>query len=169
MVNIVQIDKSGRDVFEKDYSIVVVVNNNNVYGVNISQEIKDIVLRDFRRGDLGIFGQSERSSKIRLRVRFHTVVIILILREIVKRHGSNFNIQICNDFDGHFHEIKYTLFSHLSKIVDGIRSEDIVQAKFQKPSFIDSAGKNIRNKATEAKKYNIIKLKKEEILKLMKK
>ncbi len=169
MVNLIQIDKSGREIFEKDYSIVVLVNHEDIYGVNIPQKIKDLVLKKYRTNILGNFGISKKKSKMRLRIKFHTTIIILILKEIIKEYNKNLNIQRCNDFDGHFHEIKYMIYSNLSKTLKDLKSEHIVQSKFQKPSVIDNAGKNIRNKNYESRKYHLIKLKKEEVLEIIKK
>jgi len=39
MITLFQIDKSGSDIFEKDYSIVLAANKKEVYGINIPQEI----------------------------------------------------------------------------------------------------------------------------------
>jgi len=79
-------------------------------------------------------------------------------------------IEICNDFDGHFHEIKDMVFKHITKLIPNINKEDIVSAKFQKPSLIDSAGKAFRsNNNDQLKDYTRVTLNLEELYKIIKK
>jgi hypothetical protein len=52
MITLFQIDKSGNDIFERDYSIVLVLDKKEVYGINIPQSIKDNLNYLFKRGDL---------------------------------------------------------------------------------------------------------------------
>ncbi len=49
MIILFQVDKSGGDIFEKDYSIVVVANKKKVYGVNIPQKIKERLIHEYKR------------------------------------------------------------------------------------------------------------------------
>ncbi len=90
---------------------------------------------------------------MRFRLRFHTAVVIELIKKAVK--NNELSIQMCNDFDSHFHEIKNMIYDHISKIAK-LKPEDILQTKFSKPSFIDLAGKDIRK--GEFKDYNIVKL-----------
>ncbi len=86
------------------------------------------------------------------------------------RFVEKVNFQICNDFDGHFHEIKDMIFKHISKIIYDMKPEDIVQTKFQKPSLIDDSGKAFRNNEKDKmKNYNFVKLNLEELIKIIKK
>jgi hypothetical protein len=52
MVELLQINKSGRDISEKDYSIVLIINKKEVYGINIPQDIKDKILYEYNSGNL---------------------------------------------------------------------------------------------------------------------
>jgi hypothetical protein len=80
------------------------------------------------------------------------------------------SIALCNDIDGHFHEIKDMIFKHFTKLIPSLKSEDIVLTKFQKPSLIDNAGTAFRNKDKEKlKEYNQIKLDEKDLIKLIKK
>jgi hypothetical protein len=172
MINLFQIDKSGGDIFEKDYSIVLVVNRRDIYGINIPKIIKDRLVSLFKNGALNINHCSEKKRKNRFRLRFHTAIVIKLIEEAI--HDLDFidgvNFQICNDFDGHFHEIKDMIFKHISKLVPNFKPEDIVQTKFQKPSLIDDFGKIIRNKDKKRlKEVKLIKLDLEELIKIIKK
>jgi len=154
-ITLIQIDKSGSDILDKDYSIVLIKNKKEVYGVNIPQKVKDSLLHSFNAGELNIDSKSYRKNKLRFRLRFHTAVVI----ELIKKAAKNIEvtIQICNDFDSHFHEIKNMIYDHISKINNKLKAEDILLTKFSKPSFIDTAGKDIRDKVYK-KDYTIIKL-----------
>ncbi|MBU0930144.1 MAG: hypothetical protein KJ623_03680 [Nanoarchaeota archaeon] len=172
MINLFQIDKSGGDLFEKDYSIVLVVNAKKVYGINIAQNIKEDVIYQYKQGNLNIDNLSDKKRKNRFRLRFHTAIVIKLLEKALKDLGKidKVNIQICNDFDGHFHEIKDMVFKNISKILPSLKQEDIVQTKFSKPSLIDSAGKAFRNKnKEELKNYITLELNIKELIKIIKK
>lgn len=171
MITLFQIDKSGRDIFEKDYSIIMIVNKEDIYGINIPQKIKDVIMHLFRQEKLWKINQSEKRNKMRLRVRFHTAIIIMLVKKAITdyKNISDVNIEICNDFDGHFHEIKDMIYKNLSKTLSSIKPEDIIQTKFQKPSKIDSAGREIRAKSQLSQNYHLLKPSIEELIKILKK
>lgn len=178
MVTLFQVDKSGGDIFEKDYSIVLIANKKEIYGVNIPKQIKDHLIYLFKKGDLNINSHSEKRRKNRFRLRFHTAIVIKLIEIAIKDLGFvdtikdmiNVNLQICNDFDGHFHEIKDMVFKHLCKLIPEFKPEDIVQAKFQKPSLIDDAGKSFRaNDNEKLRNFHVLKLNLEELIKVIRK
>ncbi len=171
-ITLFQIDKSGSDLFEKDYSVILVVNKKEIYGINIPQKLKDDVISNFKRGKLNIFGPTEKAKKNRFRIRFHTAVIIQLINKAIKDLGyvDEVVIELCNDIDGHFHEIKYMLFNHFIKLIPSFKLEDIVRTKFEKPSLIDEAGKAFRNNdKNNLKDYIQTNLKTEELINLIKK
>jgi len=172
MINLFQIDKSGNDVFEKDYSIVLVLNKKEIYGVNVPQSLKDKLIYSFKQGDLNINHPSEKQKKNRFRIRFHTAVIIKLIEKAIYDLGSveGINIELCNDIDGHFHEIKDMIFKYLVRLIPSFKLEDIVLTRFQKPSLIDNAGIAFRNKDKEKlKEYIPVKLNLDELIKIIKK
>ena len=171
MITLMQIDKSGREIFEKDYSIALIKDKTKVYGVNIPQDIKDKLMHLFNTNQLKIKSISTKKDKTRFRIRVHTTIIILLIKKVIEE-GKNIddvNIQICNDIDGHFHEIKEMIYAHISRIVPTLKKEDIIQAKFSKSSMVDISAKNIREKTKESKNYNLLKLNLEELLNIIKK
>jgi len=171
MINLFQIDKSGGDIFEKDYSIVLLLDKKEVYGVNIPKSIKDELVNLFKKGELNIDSYSEKKKKNRFRIRFHTAIIIKLIEKAVYDLGSveEVDIQICNDFDGHFHEIKDMIFKHISRLIPSLKPEDIISIKFQKPSMIDEAGKAFNNRdKSKLNQYNHIKLDIKELIKTIK-
>lgn len=172
MITLMQIDKSGNDIFDKDYSIVLVSNKREVYGVKVAQAIKDQIVYLFKQGELNINHHSDKQKKNRLRIRFHTAIIIKLIAKVIYDLGSvdELNIELCNDIDGHFHEIKDMIYKHISKLAPSLRLEDIVLTRFSKPSLIDNAGKAFRtNDKEKIKEYNIIKLNLEDLIKIIKK
>lgn len=170
MITLLQIDKSGRDIFDKDYSIVIIVDKREIYGINIPQEMKDRVLHDFREG---IFWkiQNEKRDKMRLRIRFHTAVIILLIRKILddNKNIQRLALEVCNDFDAHFHEIKDMIFRNIFRIFPSFRIEDIVQTKFNKPSLIDEVAKSLRERKTLKHIVINLKINYADLLKIIKK
>ncbi|MEK6823980.1 MAG: hypothetical protein AABY06_02995 [Nanoarchaeota archaeon] len=172
MITLFQLDKSGGDIFEKDYSIVLVLNQKEVYGVNISQKIKDNLNYEYQKNSLNIKADSDKKKKNRFRLRFHTAIQIKLLEKAIKdlRYLEDVNIQICNDFDGHFHEIKDMIYKNICSFIPSLKLENIVSTKFQKPSLIDEAGKTFRTKdKIKLKRYMQINLNSEELIKLVKK
>ncbi len=109
------------------------------------------MVNQFKRGNLNINHYSEKKKKNRFRLRFHTAIVIKILEKILfdLGHVEEISLQVCNDFDGHFHEIKDMIFKHISRLVPNCKPEDILQTKFNKPSFVDDVGIAFRNKDKE--------------------
>ncbi|MDO8460301.1 MAG: hypothetical protein Q7S74_04285 [Nanoarchaeota archaeon] len=171
MITLFQIDKSGRDIFEKDYSIALILNKKEIYGINVPQDVKDMITSLYKQGKLWKLGKNEKTDKMRLRIRLHTTIIILLMQKAIKDLGylDDLNVEICNDFDGHFHEIRDMIYKNISKIVSSFRPEDIIQTRFQKPSMVDTAARNLRERNKEAKEYNILKLNIEELTNLIRK
>jgi len=171
-ITLFQTDKSGGDIFDKDYSVVLVLDKEKVYGVNIPKKVKDRMVHLFKIDELNINHSSKKKKKNRFRLRFHTAVVIKLMERALYDLGlvEEVNVQICNDFDGHFHEIKDMVFKNISRLVPSLKPEDIVQTKFQKPSLIDDSGKVFRNKDKEKLKgYNKINLNLDELIKIVKK
>ena len=48
-IDVFEIDKSGFDLFNQDYSIIVVKNNKEVFGVNIPQRVRDNLFYEYNR------------------------------------------------------------------------------------------------------------------------
>lgn len=170
MITLFQIDKSGNEVFEKDYSIAIVVDRKHIYGFNMPQNIKDSLLNLFYSGQLEIKAKNKKINKTRFRIRAHTSIIVLLLKKIISQN-KNINeacIQICNDIDGHFHEIREMIFAHISKLIPSLKKEDIIQARFSKTSSVDLAARNLRAHDKAANEYGIIKLSLKELTEIIK-
>jgi hypothetical protein len=139
MIILLQIDKSGNRIFDQNYSIVVAKNKEIAYGINIPQKLK----RDLKESMTKLKIYDEK----RFILRFHTAIIIYLILKSTNTEDK-LAIELCNDFDGHFHELQNMIFDNLKNKGYGLLKEDIVRAKFNKPSFIDSATKRFRSKIT---------------------
>jgi len=97
---------------------------------------------------------------------------ILLLKKAIKDNSSigEVNIQVCNDIDSHFHEIRNMIYSHLLRDLPLLEKEDIVQTKFPKTSLVDVSARNLREKNIDnAKNYVILKINIDELSKIIKK
>ena len=108
-IDLFQADKAGDDPLTKDYSIAVILNKENVYGYRVLQKTQDVLISEFKQGLLNI------DKRLRFKLRFHTSIIILILKKIMENNSkaNRCQIEICNDYDSHFHEIKDMIFKNL--------------------------------------------------------
>src|SRR3989344_2855451 len=123
MITLFQIDKFGNDLFEKNYSVVLIVNQKQVYEINISQKIKEDLNYQFNNNLLNIKADSDKKKKNRFRLRFHTAIIIQIIQRALRdlKDIDEVNFQICNDFDGHFHEIKDMIYTNISLLIPKLK------------------------------------------------
>lgn len=164
-INLFEIDKAGNHVLERNYSIAVVLNQEEVYGFCVPQQIQDILINNFRKGLFKI------KNRKRFKIRFHTSIIILLLKQAIKRRKIlNPKIEICNDIDGHLHEIKDMIFKNLVKEIPNLKKENIVRQKFLKESLVDQAAKHFHKRnRNKLKDYNVCELKLDDLKELIKK
>lgn len=144
-MHIIQIDKSGVDITEDNYSVAVLVDKKYKFGCNIDTKLKQKIIIDYDSGKLGLYGKSAKKAKKQFRIRFHTTIVILTLQNALQKipKNSQIHIEMCNDYDGHFHEIKNMIFDHISR-THNLTEESIVQTKFDKPSKVDQLGQDLR-------------------------
>jgi len=157
----IQIDKTGDDILNQGYSVIVAKNLKKIYYYRIPNKIKEKLIGEFHQGVFNIDTTSKTKSKLRFKIRFHTACAILIIKEIIKGQEKKEDIalNVCNDFDSHIHEIKEMLYSNLTKYIPKIKREKINRAKFSRDSSISVASRNIFNKRKkETKNYKHINL-----------
>ena len=46
-ITLFRIDKSGSEIFEKDYSVALIKNKKIIYGINVPQKLKDQIVHLF--------------------------------------------------------------------------------------------------------------------------
>ncbi len=149
-IDLFEIDKSGYDVMERDYAIVVVKNNKLVYGYKINQKCRDDLVRELNQGHLGINDTKGKIDRLRFKIRLHTAIIILLMKEAVKKREilNDCKILICNDIDGHFQEIKEMLFYHIKVDIPNLEKINIIKSKFPKESLVNVSAKAFRERDT---------------------
>lgn len=171
-IDIFEIDKSGQDILERDYSISVVKNNKYVYGYRISQKQRDILVNEFKSGLFKINGKSKHKNRLRFKIRFHASIIILLMKEAIKQRNfvDDCKILLCNDIDGHFHEIRDMVLKNLQEIMPTLNKTDIIQTKFAKDSLVNTSAKAFRERnLKEICKYTECKLSLDDLRRLIKK
>lgn len=165
-IGLFEIDKAGDDTLTKNYSVVSILNRERIYGFRIPQKMQKILKNEFDRGILGI------EKRFRFVLRFHIAIIILLIRETIKENKelSKYKIEICNDYDGHFHEIKDMVFKNLRKDVFELKKEDIVPVRFERESLVNKAAhKFYKKEENKLENCKICDLKLEDLRKLIEK
>ena len=76
---LLQIDKSGMKITDKDYSIVVLKDKKFAFGYNIPQMVKDRLKNDFKKGLLRI-GVNKKGKK-RFLLRFSYIYNYIDFKE----------------------------------------------------------------------------------------
>jgi len=167
-IDLFEIDKSGSDLLNRDYSVVVVKNNQTVFGYKIEQHVKDELTNQFRKGLLNI----SNDNVLNFKIRFHTAIIILLMKEAIKRREKldECKVLICNDYDGHFHEIKDMFFTNLKPEMPTLDREKIIMAKFPPESLIQRAAKSVyKGDKEEMSRFNLYHFDIEQLKDLIKK
>ncbi|MFT4343351.1 MAG: hypothetical protein ACMXYE_01240 [Candidatus Woesearchaeota archaeon] len=97
-----KIDVTGDDILSKNAGIVIVYNNKFVYGFKFNSHLQNTIRNNFQK-NLYCF-----SNKKILKPRIYCAVVTLILKKIQIDHytdPTSFQLNICNDFDGHSNDI----------------------------------------------------------------
>lgn len=110
-----EIDVSGSDLFEKDYTIVVAERNTSskkpmIFGYKFDEEIIKILKAKYGQ-ELYRYKLS-KSQRSLFKIRIYCVVIYYILKHIYKinkKLEKNIQLTICKDFDGRENDIKSNL------------------------------------------------------------
>ncbi len=169
-IDLFQIDKAGDDPLTKDYTISVVLNKERVFVYKIPQNVQDVLINEFKKERLGL--SNSKHGRLTFKLRIHCTIIILIIKEILKKNNltDRHHIELCNDYDGHIHEIKDMLFKNLKRDMINLNKEDIVRQKFDKNSLVNmSAYYFYTNNLDQIKDYYICKFKIEDLRDIIKK
>ncbi|GBE20343.1 hypothetical protein BMS3Abin17_01081 [archaeon BMS3Abin17] len=62
-ITLFRIDKSGSEIFEKDYSVALIKNKKIIYGINVPQKLKDQIVHLFNALQLKIESTSRKKEK----------------------------------------------------------------------------------------------------------
>ncbi|MDD5148519.1 MAG: hypothetical protein PHH08_03585 [Candidatus ainarchaeum sp.] len=131
-----EIDVSGSDIFEKDFTIVVAEENNSnvILAYKFTEQISRVILS--RHGQNLYRYPPSKNGKANLKVRLYCVAIHYIFKELKKRLKlTDACLLVCRDFSGHEPDIQQSL-AHLLEEALHIQLE-IVFTRLQKGSIAD--------------------------------
>jgi len=107
-----EIDVSGSDLLEKDYTIVIADKNNIIKGYKFDE--KTIKIIKSRYGEGKYHYKISSQGRALLKIRIYSVIIYYLFKDILdKIEGKKLTLNICRDFQGHEKDIKSNLISLL--------------------------------------------------------
>lgn len=114
MKDIICIDVSGKDILDPHFSICVVLNDKHRYGYRFEQIIQDKLKSGYNSG---AYNLKQKKNYINLKIRLYSAIVCLLLEYILSSQNISLDciIFMCNDFDGHFNDIRQFLLSNLSQ------------------------------------------------------
>lgn len=134
------VDVSGEDIFNKDYTICIANNDNLIKGFKFDEQIIRIIKA--RHGNcLYKYGTSKKEKSL-FKIRVYCIIIHYLFMAIKK--PSNMSLSICKDFSGHDHDIDSNLRYFLEKL-QGIKIDLIKHVKLDKNSFAHKYAFLMRN------------------------
>lgn len=102
------IDVSGEDIFNRDYTIVVADKNGLVRGYKF--DLKTLQILMAREGEGKYRYALSRQGRSLRRVRLYCIILHYIFREIVKKiDKKEIVLNVCKDFQGHEKDITSNL------------------------------------------------------------
>ncbi|MFA5176380.1 MAG: hypothetical protein WC413_03940 [Candidatus Nanoarchaeia archaeon] len=109
---IFEIDVSGEDILNSNYSIVVADKNNLIRGFKFTKELIEIL--NSRKGEGKYRYNLSKQGKAFFRVRLYCIIIYYIFKEInIFNKKEEIKLEICRDFQGHEKDITSNLKSFL--------------------------------------------------------
>ena len=103
-----EIDVSGEDIFNPNYTIVVADKDNLIRGFKFSRKLIE-VLRS-RHGE-GLYRYNHsKQGKTLVKIRIYCIVIYYLFKTIqFKDKKKEINLEVCRDFQGHEKDINSNL------------------------------------------------------------
>ncbi len=119
-----EIDVSGEDILNPNYTICVANRDGLIRGFKMTTEMVQVINA---RHDQGLYRyKKSRSGKATLKVRLYCAIISEIFRTL--RLGESVSLTVCRDFDGKEQDIKIQL-AQLLKDRQGLTVESVTFAK----------------------------------------
>src|SRR4030042_4712673 len=135
-----EIDVSGEDIFDRDYTIVVADENNLVKGFKFTRQLVQTLRA--RQGEGRYRYPLSRHGKSMFRVRLYCIIVYYLFKSL-KIEGKERSLEICRDFQGHEKDITSNLKYFLEKLL-GLKVE-IKYVKLPKESNADKYAFLMRN------------------------
>ncbi len=112
-----EIDVSGEDIFNDNYTIVVAEKNNEsrLKGFKFSRELIQILRA--RHGQGKYRYPTSKQGKSLFRVRLYCIIIFHLFRNFNLGNNTEINLDICRDFQGREKDINSNLKFLLEKVL----------------------------------------------------
>lgn len=158
-----EIDVSGHDILNKDYTIVVAEKNNHnsdpiIFGYKFSDDIVKVLKSKYGAG-LYRYKKSEKQIST-FRVKLYSISAYFIIKHIYEKYknlSKNISLALCKDFDGRENEIKSMLNYHLANKI-GLNIEKIYFERLPKESLADKYAYLMRKDKKNLMKDNYINI-----------
>lgn len=137
-----KIDVTGDDILSKKAGIVIVYNNQYVYGFLIPSKLQKNIREKFNKRVYGF-----ENKKI-LKPRAYCAILTLMIKQIYLEQTTdsfNFQLDICNDFDGHGQNIINILRENLVNynVFKDITVDNCLFVRHPKKSLVQKSAEKI--------------------------
>ena len=107
-----EIDVSGEDILNSDYTIVVANKDNLIRGFKFTKDL--IKILNDRKGEGKYRYPLSKQGKAFVRVRLYCIIIYYLFKDInIKNKKDEIRLEICKDFQGHEKDVTSNLNSFL--------------------------------------------------------
>ena len=109
-----KIDITGDDLLSKNAGLIVVYNNELVYAYKLSSDLQTTIRNNFTNGNYCF------ENKKLLKPRVYCAILTSIIKKIAQENATdlkNFQMNICNDMDGHSQNIIDILKQHFKDLM----------------------------------------------------
>lgn len=140
MASTFEIDVSGSDVFDRDFSIALIYNNYEKYGFKFKKHLQDTLIHNYKQGEYCI------NNKKSLKPRVYSSILILLLKSVAREQklDKEYKFYICDDLYGHFNQICDLLVTHLQKEFPKLsKKKHISKCKHPEDSLIQKTAYDI--------------------------
>ncbi len=151
-----EIDVSGEDIFNKNYTICIANKDGIIKGFKFDSKLGQVI--NSRHGQ-GLYPKYKKSNKgnASLKVRVYCIIIYFLFKSI-KKKIKNVNLAVCRDFSGRENDIKINLEFLFTKLK--IDLGDVMFVKLPSDSSADHyAGLMRQDNKNKMKTYVNITLK----------
>jgi hypothetical protein len=109
-----EVDVSGEDLLEKDYTICVADNNGIIKGFKFSNELVNILSSKYGQGIYKKYIKSQK-GKATFKIRLYCIVIYYLIKSL---NVKDISLTLCRDFQGREAGIKGNLKFFIEKILN---------------------------------------------------
>jgi len=159
-----EIDVSGEDLLEKDYTICIANKDGIIKGFKFSNDLVNILSSRYGQGIYKKYSKSQK-GKATFKIRLYCIIVHYLIKSLKTKDIS---LTLCRDFQGREEDIKRNLNFFIKEII-GLKLDDRIY--FDKLSQNSNAHKYayLMRKDTKNKMSTYIKISLEDLEKWLKK